>query len=83
MAFNNLGTPVWIAPGGTQDWWYTWHDDRGAQVATAHVIDLGQVVQAVAQGEERDARGFVVYSVRFTNEGPYGCSYNLQGGGLT
>ena len=69
MAFTG-GPLTYIAPGVTHQWNYTWGDDRGAQVATA-------------QGEERETRGYVVYWVRITNEGPYGVTYNLQGGGLT
>jgi hypothetical protein len=82
MGFTG-GPLTFIAPGVTHQWNYTWGDDRGAQVATAHVIDPAVILWATAQGEERETRGYVVYWVRIVNEGPYGVTYNLQGGGLT
>src|SRR5205823_4435614 len=29
MSFNDLGSPVWAAPGEDVYWWYTFYDGRG------------------------------------------------------
>ena len=41
MAFNNFLQAVWLGPGQSTTWWYTFHDNRGAQYATADVKTPG------------------------------------------
>jgi len=82
MAFNNAGTPVWIAPGGVQTWWYTFYDNRGSQYATADVKTPGATMWATEQAEQMETSGYITYLVTFRNDGPNWCYYNLQGGGV-
>jgi hypothetical protein len=32
MAFNNVGTPVWVDAGHEIFWWYGFGDNRGAHM---------------------------------------------------
>jgi len=83
MSFNNFLTPVWLAPGGTHYWWYTFYDNRGAQYATADVKTPGAQMMATQQGEQMETDGHITYFVNITNNGPQWCWYNLHGGGLS
>ena len=83
MAFNNFLTPVWIAPGETQTWWYTFGGNSGAQYATADVKTPGAALWATQQGEQMETDGHVTYFVTMRNDGPNWCYYNLHGGGLS
>jgi hypothetical protein len=83
MSFNNFLTPVWIAPGATQTWWYTFYDNREAQYATADVRTANGQMWATEQGERMEPAGYITYYVKFRNDGPNWVYYNLHGGGLT
>jgi hypothetical protein len=83
MAFNNFLTPVWIAPGATQTWWYTFHDNRGLQTASADVKTPGAQMWATQQAERMETGGEITYFVTFHNDGPQWCFYNLHGGGAS
>ncbi len=83
MAFNNLGTPTWLAPGKSIFWWYTFGDNRGAQYAMANCKSPDGDMQTLQQGDELQDNGSVKYFVSFTNNGPEPCFHNLNGGGLT
>jgi hypothetical protein len=83
MAFNNFLTPVWIAPGATQTWWYTFGDNRGAQYAMADVKTPGAQLWCTQQAKRLETNGSATYFVTIRNDGPNWCYYNLQGGGLT
>lgn len=37
MSFNNLLAPVWVNAGASVGWWYTFHNNLGAQYAMANV----------------------------------------------
>jgi hypothetical protein len=82
VAFNNFLTPVWLGPGGTHYWSYTFHDNRGAQYATADVKTPGAKMVATEQGEQMGTDGQITYFVTIRNDGPMWCYYNLHGGGL-
>lgn len=82
MSFNNFLTPVWLGPGGTNYWWYTFYDNRGAQYASADVKTPGAQMMAIEQGEQMETDGHITYFVTIKNNGPQWCYYNLHGGGL-
>ena len=83
MSFNDLGSPVWAAPGEDVYWWYTFYDDRGAQYAMANCKTPDAQMVTTVQAERREDDGHVTYYVNFHNNGPQPCFHNLNGGGLS
>ena len=81
MAFSNVATPSWIAPGGTQSWWYGWGDNHGQQFASADMKTPGAEMVVVSESAREETGGAVTYFVTLKNNGPQWCYYNLQGGG--
>jgi hypothetical protein len=84
MAFNNVGPLVFLAPGETAYWWYSYGDDHGTQFASADVKipNLGAVHLADNQRKRKDNDGVATYYVDIRNLGVGGCFHNLQGGGM-
>lgn len=90
MAWNNVGTPVSLEPGGSVTWEYEWPDlsDHGVQIAGPNVLHaaprhLGTLV-ASDQGKEIEGIGIVRYVVTITNvDATELALHNLQGGGVT
>lgn len=84
MAFNNLGPLVFLAPGQTVFWSYSFGNDRGTQFASADVKtpNLGAVHRADNQRKRKDNNGVATYFVDIHNLGTGGCFHNLQGGGM-
>lgn len=83
MSFNNAGTPVWLAPGGTLAWPYGFNNNSDALYAMANCLTPNGLLQTIWQGEELNDDGTVTYWVAFTNIGPNWVRHNLNGGGLT
>ena len=83
MSFNNFLAPVWLAPGGTHWWWYTFGDNRGAQYAMADLKTPNATLRSTEQGKSLDPNGVATYYVTIRNDGPMWAYYNLQGGGST
>lgn len=81
MAFVT-GSPVWLAPGETHYWWYTFNDNRGVQTACANPHTPDSQLVAFDQAQKKAANGVVTYSVSIRNNGPQWAFYNLQGGGV-
>jgi hypothetical protein len=84
MAFNNVGPLVYLAPGWTATWSYTYGDDHGTQFASADVKspNLGAIHLAHQQRKSKDNAGNAMYYVDILNQGFGGCFHNLQGGGM-
>ena len=84
MAFTNIGPLVYLAPGETAFWNFSYGDDHGPQFAEADVKapNLGAVHQAEHQRKRKDNDEVVTYFVDIRNLGAGGCFHNLQGGGL-
>lgn len=84
MAFNNVGSIVYLDAGASAWWWYSFGGDRGTQFATADIKtpNQGAVHLADNQRKKKDNNGNATYYVRIQNQGPGGCFHNLQGGGV-
>ena len=84
MSFTNVGGLVFLNPGQSVTWSYSWGDDHGTQFASADVKtpNQGGVHLADNQTKMKNNAGAATYSVRITNQGPGGCFHNLQGGGV-
>jgi hypothetical protein len=85
MAFNNVGPLVFLAPGQTAFWSYSYGDDHGTQFASADMKtpNLGAVHLADQQRKRKDNNGVATYFVDIHNLGAGGCFHNLQGGGMS
>ena len=84
MAFNNVGPLVFLSPGQTAFWNYSYPADHGTQFASADVKtpNLGGLHLADQQRKKKDNNGNATYFVNITNQGPGGAFHNLQGGGM-
>jgi hypothetical protein len=82
MAFNNFLAPVWLAPGQTHFWAYSFGGNRGAQYAMADVKTPNAILRSTEQGKRLEPDGAATYFVTIRNDGPMWAYYNLQGGGL-
>jgi hypothetical protein len=82
MAFSNTFTPIWLAPGATSYWGYTWNDNHGMQSACADAKTPGSNLVAFDQSLTRDSNGAITYYVSIRNNGPQWAYFNLQGGGV-
>lgn len=92
MAFKNIGPVVFLAPGATATWTYSYGMDMGPQFACADIKFRGRgghnpppspVFRAHNQCKQLQLNGNATYYVSITNESAYGGFHNLQGGGLT
>ena len=81
MAFNNVGTPVTIAPGATHSWWYAWGANFGFQHAGADIKTPGGPLVSFNQSKKMESNGSITYFVDIRNAGSLPVLYNLQGGG--
>jgi hypothetical protein len=88
MAFKNLGPVVFLVPGSTASWIYSYSTDMGPQFACADIRFVGHhptasgVHLADQQRKQIQRGGNATYFVNITNQGPIGGMHNLQGGGL-
>jgi hypothetical protein len=94
MAFKNIGSIVFLAPGATATWNYSYGTDMGPQFACADIKFLGHggggpnptpspIFRAHNQCKQLQRSGNATYFVSITNESAFGGFHNLQGGGLT
>jgi len=89
MAFNNIGPMVYLPPGATATWIYSYSTDMGPQFACAdiklsgHHRNASPVYLADQQCKQLQRSGNATYFVNITNKSQYGGFHNLQGGGLT
>lgn len=83
MAFNNVGSLIYLAPGQQTRWWYSFGADRGFQHAAADVKtpNSGGAHIADQQTKAKYNDGSATYWVTIINQGPGGAWHNLQGGG--
>jgi hypothetical protein len=85
MAFNNLGTVVFVNQGQTIRYFYFFggNADRGFQHAGADIKtpNNGAEVVAFDQSKQKLSNGATTYRVSFRNVGPGGIFFNVQGGG--
>ena len=91
MAFKNIGSVVFLAPGATATWTYSFSTDMGPQFACADIKFMGRprgppqpspVFRAHKQSKQQQRNGNATYYVNITNDSAYGGYHNLQGGGL-
>lgn len=65
--------PIYIAPGGEGDWWFTWIFDSNHWQRMAAAPDSGQSnIQIVTEWVEKDINGTTKLWVRFKNNGSTG-----------
>ncbi len=89
MAFKNAGPVVYLVPGATATWNYSFAMDMGPQFACADIKFYGHwhgpspVFVADRQAKQLQRNGNATYFVDITNQGSIGGFHNLQGGGLT
>jgi hypothetical protein len=89
MAFKNVGSIVFFAPGATATWNSSYGMDMGPQFACADIKIMGRggaptpVFRADNQCKQLQRSGNATYYVNITNESAHGGYHNLQGGGLT
>jgi len=90
MAFKNIGALVFLLPGHTATWTYSYSQDMGPQFACADIKLRGghhrgpsAIFLADQQRKQLQANGNATYFVNITNQGPVSGNHNLQGGGLT
>jgi hypothetical protein len=83
MAFNNLGTPVWVDSGADIFWWYLSNTQLGAQYAMANCLTAEGQMTTTSQGTQLNEDGSSLYHVLFHNYGPQPCFHNLNGGGVS
>jgi len=94
MAFKNIGPIVFLAPGATATWTYSYSTDMGPQFACADIKFMGRggggpktspspIFRAHNQCKQLQRSGNATYYVSITNESEVGGYHNLQGGGLT
>ena len=93
MAFKNIGAIVFLAPGATATWTYSYGTDMGPQFACADIKFMGHggggrplpspIFRAHNQCKQQQRNGNATYYVSISNESAYGGLHNLQGGGLT
>ncbi|MEU5850912.1 hypothetical protein [Saccharopolyspora shandongensis] len=83
MAFSNVGNLVYLAPGQSTRWWYSFGQDKGFQQAGADVKTPNAGGQHVSdeQAKAKYNDGTATYWVLIKNVGPGGAWHNLQGGG--
>jgi hypothetical protein len=89
MSFNNLGAQVFLEPGQSAYWNYSWSNgqDMGLQLAGPNTFAapglLGTLVTS-NQGKIINGINNVAYVVTITNiSTTEGASHNLQGGGVS
>jgi hypothetical protein len=89
LGFNNLGSPVFLVPGGDVTWRYTFGGDQGTQMAAADIkLPNGDGIKpavhlADCQRKQLDKVGNATYFVNIVNLGPGNAIHNLQGGGMS
>ncbi|MBV8458466.1 MAG: hypothetical protein JO122_17840 [Acetobacteraceae bacterium] len=81
--FQQFSHPVWVNSGSSVGWWYTFHDNRGAQYAMANPQTPDGQMITTYEGNDKNEDGTITYYVGFQNNGPQPCFHNLNGGGLT
>jgi len=86
--FQNVGTPVTIAAGGTHYWdfWFGPGLDVGAAVATPNILDSWIDIRLVTsdlgvrtvQSRIEEAGPLILYTVAVHNKGSFAVKYNLD-----
>ena len=82
MAFNNIGTPQWLAPNASIYWEVYWNGDGGTEFVTPDLKTPGSTVTTADFGKRLETNGNATYTVVFTNQGPNWAYHNVQGGGV-
>jgi hypothetical protein len=86
-SFQNIGSPVTIAPGATHYWnyWFGPGLDVGAAVAMPNILDSNIKIhlttsdQGVATAQSSGEGGpLVLYTVAIHNQGTFPVMYNLD-----
>jgi hypothetical protein len=73
-----------IAPGTSQDWWFTWggNGDAGPQLIQAEPTASSGELATVQIAESLNSSGFLTYHATVKNEGTNTVSFRWRGGGF-
>jgi hypothetical protein len=73
-----------IAPGASQDWWFSWggNGDVGPQLIQAEPLGLSGEMTTVSLAESLDANGHLTYHARVRNDGGQAVTFRWRGGGF-
>ena len=76
-----LGT---IAPGQTQEWWFSWagNGDVGPQLIQAEPLGASGELATTQISESLDANGHLTYFATVRNNGPNTVNFQWRGGGF-
>jgi hypothetical protein len=76
-----LGT---IAPGQTQEWWFSWggNGDVGPQLIQAEPLGASGELATTQISESLDANGHLTYFATVRNNGPSTVNFQWRGGGF-
>jgi hypothetical protein len=83
------GGPFWtagagtIAPGQTQQWWFSWGGtgDVGPQLIQAEPLNASAKLTTIGVSETLDANGHMTYFATVRNDGPNTVNFQWRGGG--
>lgn len=82
-------SPYWlsgfgsIAPGTSQDWWFSWGGtgDVGPQLIQAQPVEPSGELTTVVTAESVDSNGHLTYHATVRNDGPNAVHFQWRGGG--
>ena len=82
-------SPYWlsgfgsIAPGTSQDWWFSWggNGDVGPQLIQAQPVEPSGQLVTVWSAESADPGGHITYHATVRNDGPNAVHFQWRGGG--
>jgi hypothetical protein len=72
-----------LAPGASQDWWFSWGGDGdvGPQLVQAQPVDISGELSSVTSAESRDTGGHLTYYATVRNDGANPVRFQWRGGG--
>jgi hypothetical protein len=73
-----------IAPGKSQDWWFSWagDGDMGPQLIQAEPMGTSGELATIQIAESRDSSGHLTYNATVRNDGPNAVTFRWRGGGF-
>ena len=73
-----------IAPGQSQEWWFSWggNGDVGPQLIQAVPLGASAELSTTEISESRDAGGHLTYFAVVRNDGPNAVNFQWRGGGF-
>jgi hypothetical protein len=73
-----------IAPGTSQNWWFSWggNGDVGPQLIQAQPLGQSGELATIQIAESLDANGHLTYFATVRNDGPNAVGFQWRGGGF-